>query len=336
MRLFAGDPGKHGAVADMSVIRPGWVVAWLAAGSLALAGCSRQPESTPDDVVLYLKMVRIGGQPRPLSTRCRGYVDRILQADRRVRESLAELIRVRDGEYLWPADAPQWFDVDAIRAKLAALGGILDEQQPQRGAVLDDLRQAVDRIPGGILAEEDSPRIFRDAVWTALKWEFGDLRYLEGALLPMVAKHKLMYARALQRAEGLESRELGLLDDPRAREVVELFFELRLDVLAKREAAEEILARDIADAEQFVADLETEQAELEKALESRAPTAADEQRLRWIKDLIAYESLRTERCRELRSQIHKARAADAEAARRLSSSRPAAMSQPAGDERQQP
>jgi hypothetical protein len=308
----------------MSTSRTGAFTATLAITLVVLSGCSRQSSSTPDDVILHLKMTRIDGTPRALSTNAQLYVERILAADEQVRASLAELIRVRDGEYLWPPDAEKWFDVAAIEQRLATLDKIINEQAPQRAETLNKLTQAIDQIPTGLLGLEDSDRIFRDAVWTALKWEFGDLRYLEAALMPIVARHKLLYARALKRAAAVDPQQPGqAATKPEGRDVVELFFELRLDVLAKREAAAIIVANDLAEAEGFVTDLKAELASLQKELEDRATTAADKRRLQWIRDLIAYETARAEHCRKLEEQIAQDRSLEADVIERLQASRPA-------------
>ena len=145
-------------------------------------------------------------------------------------------------------------------------------------------------------------------------------RYLEAALMPMVARHKLLYAHALKRAASVDPQQT---DKPEGRDVVELFFELRLDVLAKREAAAIIVANDKVEAEGFVTSLKAELQSLNEELKDRAATDADNRRRQWINVLIAYETFRAEHCRKLEAQIAESRSADAAAIERLQASQPA-------------
>jgi hypothetical protein len=153
--------------------------------------------------------------------------------------------------------------------------------------------------------------------------------------MPLVAQHKVLYARALKHAADLQSGQAAS-EDLDLSEMLAVYANVKRLVLLQQSAEAQRAVHAVKEAATLAADLKEEREALHKELERRKQTDADTKRLRWIDDLIAYQTDRQAFYERRVAEIEQRMQAEAAAGETITSStlesRPASPPPPAPDE----
>jgi hypothetical protein len=260
---------------------------------LPLAGCSQAPtEPDADALILHLKNARFGAPADRLWPAGQAYADAVLAADADLRDALADLLAVRQGQHLWSGDDQRWHDAKALQTQLDALEPIIGEKtRAARQKLVAALEAAVTAIPTGLVEGPTQREKFLAAIWSALALRREDPRVLEAELTALAARHKLLYTRALgvaRQAAATQPAAVPVSPDDVVRDLRDLKQTL-LDLWTNDAAHAAVM---IASAEQLKRDLAKERDELQKDLQRRNTQPEDQQRLAWIAALLEHQDHR--------------------------------------------